>query len=212
MEIAKFKDWALSYPENTRSGEWECDYHDWTLIYSSFSSFLDENSPATVSDEAIQDLIYIIARDNEMEELISNITQRPVWLELLVSSALFSHECDAQWQFAKALSSPTVLLPGADRALLALFESKNEYVSRMALQALGQRRHPEAEALCGRAWDTGHEYQRIMALWVLKEIGSPQLLQYLQAARADGRKYVVQNAQEIEALESGGASASAGRP
>lgn len=211
-EIAKFKEWASCYPEANRSGEWECDYDDWRPIYSSFKSFLDENPPSAVSDEAIQDLIYIIARDNEMEELISLVSQRPAWLQLLATSALGSHEGDALWQLAKAIGSATVLWPGAEQTLLTFFESEDEYVSRMALHALGERRHPQTEALCQRAWDTGHEYQRIMALWVLMEIGSPQLSHYLQAANADGMLHVAQNAQKIEALQPGSASASAGRP
>ena len=86
----------------------------------------------------------------------------------------------------------------AEDALLQLVEDANEYVSRMALQALGTIRSKHAEALCKQAWDSKHEYQRIMALWVLKEIKSKELNNYLQLAIKDGRKYVVQNANEIK--------------
>jgi HEAT repeat protein len=82
-------------------------------------------------------------------------------------------------------------------ALLRLVEDHNEYVSRMALQALGRIGSKRTEGLCERAWATNHEYQRIMALWVLKEIGSPKLSSYLALAKEDGRKYVVSNAVEI---------------
>ena len=43
----------------------------------------------------------------------------------------------------------------------------DEYVSRRTLLALGHRQVPIAEALARRAWDTGHEYQRMAALEIL---------------------------------------------
>ena len=81
---------------------------------------------------------------------------------------------------------------------MKLVADQHEYVSRRALQALGRISSPHTERLCERAWDTDHEYQRIMALWVLKEIDSRKLDSYLALARKEGRKYMVSNAIEIE--------------
>ena len=64
--------------------------------------------------------------------------------------------------------------------------------------SLGKIKAFNAESLAEQAWETGHEYQRIAALWVFKDVGSNKLLMYLQKAEEDGRIYVVQNAREIQ--------------
>lgn len=76
----------------------------------------------------------------------------------------------------------------------------DEYVSRRALIALGKLKSERTEQLAERAWQTGHEYQRIAALWALKDVGSSKLGDYLLQAEEDGREYVVRNAIEIRAV------------
>src|SRR5688500_63343 len=71
-EIEKFNLWAIQYSDQAqdeRSGEWECSYDYWQDIYDQFSDFL-ENIPVKNWTSDIKDkLLYIIARDNEMEIL-----------------------------------------------------------------------------------------------------------------------------------------------
>lgn len=197
-EVEKFRAWASNYPIEQRSGEWECDYEEWPALSRSFIAYLNSHSPQDANDHAISDLIYAVARDNEMEDMVSELAKRPEWFFFLLPSVLECDEPDARWQFAVTLG--TRILPFADTegALMKLVADQHEYVSRIALQALGRIRSPHTEHLCERAWDTDHEYQRVMALWVLKEIDSPNLDSYLALAKKDGRKYVVSNAIEIE--------------
>ena len=77
-------------------------------------------------------------------------------------------------------------------------EDENEYVNRRALLSLGILKSSKAESLAERAWASEQEYQRIAALWVLKYVSSSKLPEYLQRAKKDGRKYVIQNALEIQ--------------
>lgn len=197
-EIEKFRVWASNYPLEERSGEWECDYDGWRELTKSFESHLDSHSPDGANDEVVSDLLYVVARDNEMEDLISELVKRPEWFAFVLPYALVCDEPDARWQFAVGLGSGVLPLGQSEQALLRLVKDQNEYVSRKALQALGRIGSSYAESMCERAWETNHEYQRIMALWVLKEIGSPKLDTFLARAREDGREYVVSNATQIE--------------
>lgn len=197
-EVEKFRTWASNYPVDKRSGEWECDYEGWPRLNRSFAAYLDSHSLEDADSQSISDLIYAVARDNEMGDLVSELARRPKWFAFLLPHVLECDEPDARWQCAVALGHNVISLTDAEGTLLRLVDDRHEYVSRMALQALGRIGSKHAESLCERAWATNHEYQRIMALWVLKEIGSPNLTSYLALAKEDGRKYLVSNSVEIE--------------
>jgi len=102
-EIQRFRDWAASYPMESRSGEWECDYEHWKELNSSFDDYLALNKPNEATSDEISDLIYAVARDNEMEELIDSVSENPEWFRRLLTEVLRTNEHDAKWQFAVAL-------------------------------------------------------------------------------------------------------------
>jgi hypothetical protein len=56
----------------------------------------------------------------------------------------------------------------------------------------------KAKEIAERAWKTGDEYQRIAALWVLKDVASSKLPAYIEQAVRDGRQYLVHNADEVQ--------------
>lgn len=198
VEVETFRLWASDYPQDTRSGEWECDYEEWSSLSLAFLSFIENNDPSELTKTEIADLIYVIARDNEIEELIEAVVQNEELFKLLLSNVLHSTEFDAKWQFAVALGQNTFNPTIAEDALLKLVKDTDEYTSRRALQSLGKIGSSHTENLCIKAWEKNQEYQRIMALWVLKEIESKELTKYLELALIDGRKYVVHNANEIK--------------
>lgn len=79
IEIKKFRNWSKNYskiPEPKRLGEWEIDYEDWIKIESLFEEFLDTESYKNWSDEDIKNILYLIARDNEMEDFINYIAEK----------------------------------------------------------------------------------------------------------------------------------------
>ncbi len=197
-EIIKFKRWSLSYPTETRSGEWECDYNHWNDLYAVFTNFIESNSPEVLKEHDIENIIYIVARDNEMEVLISDLAEKPYWFKAILPRVLECDEPDAKWQFSVVLGDNVLPFMESEASLLKLVDDENEYVSRRALQSLGRIGSSKTESLCERAWETNHEYQRIMALWVLKEIHSQKLERYLSLAKEDGRRYIVSNANEIK--------------
>jgi HEAT repeat protein len=197
-EVARFKAWAAGYPVERRNGEWECDYGNWEQLSQAFLAHLDSCSPQNACASDISDILYAVARDNETEELGAELAERRHWFLFLLPHALLSDDDHVKWQFAAQLGNGRLLFADAEFALLKLVQDDREYVSRRALKALGQIGSSHAEGLCVRAWATGHEYQRVMALWVLNEINSPRLAEYLACAREDGRTFVVSNAVKIE--------------
>ena len=197
-EVARFRDWASEYPIERRTGEWECDYEQWAPLNQSFLDNLESHSPKDATAPEISDLLYAVGRDNEMEDLVATLAGKSDWFLFLLPYALLVDDADVRWQFAVQLGLGAFPFVAAESALLKLVQDEHEYVSRMALQALGRIGSTHVETLCERAWKTGHEYQRIMALWVLNDIKSLKLNEYLSMAKVDGRNFVIINALEIE--------------
>lgn len=195
--VAEFQAWAASYPEAERSAEWEIDYDYWPDLRSAAVAFLDSSEPQQWDRSIVELLLYVLARDNETEDLKHELTERPEHLLALAGAGTGSAEWDARWQLAAALGC----IEADEDEVVPLLETYaadvDEYVSRRALIALGQRRAPIAERLARRAWDTGHEYQRMAALGVFHSLGSPLLPSYLELAEQDGRQHLIGFTKEL---------------
>ena len=197
-EVEKFRKWASAYPVQERTGEWEDDYHDWSAFHEAAITFLAASSPDEWVDEDVSDLLYAIARDNESEYLAEEVAVNIDTLLKLSELAIHSQEVDAKWQLAAQLGSLCERQQEAEALLLQFVEDQDEYVSRRALISLGQLKSTRAEEFAERAWGTGDEYQRIAALWVLKDVASEKLPAYIEKAEVDGRQYLIHNSREIQ--------------
>jgi hypothetical protein len=195
--IAEFKAWARDFPGREKSGEWECAFEQWPRVHAAVGSYLDACPPRQWTGEVVDLLLYILARDNEIEWVKKQLIKRPAHLLTLAKTGVTSTERDARWQIADALGDAGFSATEAEPVLLQFARDDDEYVNRRALLALGRRRCPAAEALAHRAWETGHEHQRMAALDVLSSLNSPTLPAYLDRARDDGREYLVNFASEI---------------
>lgn len=198
-EVNKFRVWALGYPAQERSGEWECDYPGWSALHAETLLFIAATPFANWSTEEINDVLYAVARDNEIEYLAKVIAKSPDLLLALSKASIDSSEPDAKWQLAVQLGQQPPSVEAAEKLLLKLVNDEDEYVSRRALLSLGAIQSSSAVSLAKRAWTTGHEYQRIAALWVIKDCAPEMLQEYVDKAHQDGRHYVIQNAREVQA-------------
>jgi hypothetical protein len=197
-EAERFRRWAANRSPEQRRGEWEGDYVRWDPLYASAVALLDAAVASDLTDANIADLLFVIARDNESENLAEHLAQDEASLLLLAEASIASTETDAKWQLAEQLGAVTTGRSEAELLLLQLANDSDEYVRRRALTSLGALKSIHAEALAVRAWDTGLEYQCIAALWVLKAIDSARLAEFLAKANEDGRTHVMQNAREIQ--------------
>jgi HEAT repeat protein len=187
--VQRFKSWAERYP--TKHGEWEY-YEDWAEIETAFEACLDAWSPQDWTDEIVNLMLFSIARSSETERLINQLRTRPEQLLALARAGLHSEDPDARWQLAHAVGKWIPEAKEAEPLLERFFDDRDEYVSRRALIALGDRGSIRAEALALRAWETGHEYQRMAALGALRSINSAAFGRHLALALEDGREYLVE--------------------
>lgn len=186
----RFRTWADTFPVVERSGEWECLYADWQTIYNAFGAYINATVCQEWDEAMMQTLLYIVARDNEMQKLVKQVARNPENLLCLGEYALVSPERDAKWQLADELGHADRHTPQVEALLLQFAHDPDEYVRRRSLVALANIGSSRVEALAASAWETGDEYQRMAALFALWKAGSPQLEIYLTRADADGRRYL----------------------
>jgi hypothetical protein len=195
-QVDRFKEWAALYPIQERIGAWECGYEQWRPLWAAAIAVLESLPPDAWTEKCSANVLYAIAHDNEMEWIASQLSGKPDALLKLARLSIDSSEPDAKWQLAVQLGAQATRKAEAETLLLHLVEDDDEYVSRRSLLALGALKSAHAEFLAEKAWLTGHEYQRIAALWVIKVVAPDKLVRYMQLAKEDGRKFVVENAQD----------------
>ena len=99
--INEFRAWqAARFPgRNPReiSGEWETWYEGWSEINTAFRKVLQETEPEATDKHLLDEMIYIIARDNECELLMEDLIEYPEWFSALCQHSLSTEEADAKW-------------------------------------------------------------------------------------------------------------------
>lgn len=195
--------WAEAPSTDRGSPEWETNYEAWPELTRAYADVLDVCSPADWDQELIDLLLYALARDNEAEVLKDELVQRPGHLLALARAATQGAEADAKWQVADALGRTAANDADVEPLIEGFLQDLDEYVSRRALSALARREAVQFDDWAVRAWDTGHEYQRMAALDALATRRSPLLGRYLDLADADGREYLVGLANGIRSRRSG---------
>jgi hypothetical protein len=202
-EIDKFRVWSKGFselPEEERWGEWEEEYEHWDRIESAFADFIRSTNVEDWTNAISTALLYIIARDNESETLADLVSEYPEKLVFLAQQAVNAESPTSKWLL-------TIRLPRlsdkklAESLLLDFIDNSDEYVRRRTLMSLAQVGSSQTEHYCKKAWqrsDPYQEYQRMMVLHALFEIKSPLLQQYIEEAKRDGRRYLVENAVDIE--------------
>jgi len=194
-EILRFQDWANKAFPGERYGEWEMEYEKWGDLYRAANDVLNLRWEEWTPDQQ-KDLIFAIARDNEIELLAESLTREQVFA--LIPELLRSQEWEAKWQLAVRIGK----LPYTERSeqlLLALANDPHEYVRRRTLGVLAEHRSPATERLAISAWETADEYARMACLHALDAISSPLLQQYLRAAYQDGRPHLLNTARQFGA-------------
>jgi hypothetical protein len=179
--VDRFKIWGSGIPENERYGEWECDYPDWSEIYTSWKDFLADTPLQRWNQPLMDEALYAIARDNECQVLANEVPRES--LRAVAEAACTCSEPDARWQLAVELGGP----PGdGEDLLLKLADDENEYVRRRAVQSLARLGSPAAATLAVREWEQADDdfpWPRMNALWVLHRVSDQSLEPYLARAQ-----------------------------
>ncbi|GAA0697800.1 hypothetical protein GCM10009429_25690 [Dyella marensis] len=198
LEVDKFKAWAGTYPSTERYGEWECDYTEWPALHAAVLEFVASRPFDHWQRGEQTQVLYAIARDNEIEYLAEEIrTRHPELLLSLAQASLEIDERDARWQLAVQLAWLGVQ---AEPLLLKMADDEHEYVRRRALQSLLRIDSPSVEKFALAAWhrpDEAQQWARMNALYCLQGIGSSQLPALLAEAEKDARPYLREYASRI---------------
>lgn len=196
QEIDKFRQWAKKiYPTYRRYGEWECDYGGWRNIYDAMDRFL-ATSPSSLDDKQVDNLLYILARDNEAEIIQNKLANNKNLTLLLAKKAKNTLHSNAKWQLAKIIAAYDDEI--IDQLLFHLSVDRSYYVQRICLMESAKRASSYAREMIDWAWSTNDQYQRISALWALYWIKDPELKYFLVVAKNSGEKYLMENALQIE--------------
>ena len=206
-QARKFHQWQeITYPGKTTEeigGVWEVDYPAWNDIFDAFCHVLTQMNAEMADSVLLDEMVYLLARDNEAEGFIQETTSQPKWFECLCRRAAASNENEAKWQFAAYLPECPCSQEVKDM-ILDFAKDPNEYLSRRALLAMPVLRPDCVEQFAPLFWECScyspelQEYQRIAVLVSLDAIHSDLLPQYLERAKQDGRSYLLEHAKRIE--------------
>lgn len=204
-EVDRFRAWADAYSYARRSGEWECDYEAWPVLYDAVLKFIAGHPFTSWSDAEVRAVLYAIARDNEDQYLAQEIRERhPALIAPLARAALEIGERDDRWQLAVELGYLGARAQ-VEPLLLEMARDEHEYVRRRALKSLLWIGSPAVEELALAAWcrpDEHQEWARMMALYCLYKLGSLHLEPLLAEAERDMRQYLREYAERIRRGES----------
>lgn len=202
-EVGLFQAWADACLPAGRYGEWECDYNSWPLLHSAVLEFIASRRFESWSEAEIRAVLYAIARDNEIQYLAREIRERnPELLEPLARAALRMGEQGDRWQLAHELGW---LGEVSEPLLREMVRDEHEYVRRQALRSLLRVGSPAVEENALAAWnrsDENQEWSRMMALYCLHKVDSPQLEPLLAEAEREGPQYLREYAGKIRRGES----------
>jgi HEAT repeat protein len=132
-EIGKFTAWGISTKHD--AAEWETYYDHWQNLYNAVKQLLAADPDATLAADEIQDLLYVLARDNECETVLEILGKYPIIGLQLAKAATQSSDPDARWQAAVLLGR--IRTQPAIELLKRFTEDTEEYVrvrARMALE------------------------------------------------------------------------------
>lgn len=205
LEIKRFRAWQNArYPGIVAcqiKGEWETDYDGWRAVREMFAQALTASDPDAYTDATLRELVYIIARDNEMESLADCLCGHDKWFMRICELSLNSPEPDAKWQLAARLDRAKNKA-WAGRMLEQLVCDESEYVRRRALLMLPKVLPEKAELYAERFWnqdidEEAQAYQRMAILTMLSDIRSPLLPVFLNRAKEAGGQYLSKRVDDI---------------
>ena len=209
-EIRSFKRWAEKYfpdrDEENDNGEWEIGVdNQFDEMVNAALKVIENINSSGAGEDIIEALLFSIARDNECEKIADELLKHEEWFELLAKKSLDTKYINAQWQLAKRVGK----FENCKELIYKFIESENEYTSRISLQTLADIDPQKAEEYAIKFWNRRKysegsyedEYQKIMSLHVLYNIGYEKLDEYREKALALPYKWLKANAEEMTGKE-----------
>lgn len=203
-----FQEWASSLNEKHKeSPEWESDWSQWDASYRVIEAYLESTSQQSLTESECTDLLFILARDSENQEIQINLSKHPNKIRQLTAATNKVNEPHASWQLADIISDTDLDIEIKIDLLEGFLKSDDEYVRRRALNSFAKISHcnfgdvelkKRTELHASNAWESGNEYQMISALWALHEIGSKKAEVYIESGLENPSKIIRDAAKEVK--------------
>ncbi|PEC48705.1 hypothetical protein [Bacillus sp. AFS096315] len=104
-EIESFILWSKTCEKSYR--EWETDYLHWDRIYKSTNNLIKKIPVENWSSKLVNKFLFILARDNECENIICQLIDHPNQLIKLAKHSVSFNDFEARWQIAYGLGEIT---------------------------------------------------------------------------------------------------------
>ncbi len=182
--VAKFRQWLDENYSKEEIEDLRVDepsYPEWDEIENYFAELLKKNQISNLSPEAQKNLLYLIARNWDINHMIgwlyidsplSNLGDLKYSDFILLATTLstLNHPDfnNAKSQFASSFRKFTELTPEIERLLLLFYYDKDEYTKRTALDALGKLGYTNIRSLIELSWNTvDNEHHKMQCLNVI---------------------------------------------
>ncbi|QKE71891.1 hypothetical protein HPK19_03315 [Arthrobacter citreus] len=132
-EIESFVMWSKTAEKSY--GEWETDYLHWDRIYKSTNNLIEKIPVGNWSTDLVNKFLFILARDNECENIIDQLIDHPTQLIDLAKHSLSFNDFEARWQIAYGLGELKVNEEEVEMLLKKFIMDEVEYVRRRAIFA-----------------------------------------------------------------------------
>lgn len=136
QEAAKFRAWAGPDADKVGNGEWQTDYEDWGYAHIAIEDALKAAPLPLWPPAVIDDLLYLLAHDNECEETVDLIAKHPEALLWIAEVACDRGEPDARWQIADRLGNSRSELERRTALLQRYMKDSDKYVRVRAQSAV----------------------------------------------------------------------------
>lgn len=134
-QVEKFKRWASEHTRTAAAGEWETEYLEWESIYQAAAELVDGIPVSEWYHDTLDNFLYILARDNECENILELLVQHPAQLIGIAGHAVVYQDPDTRWQVAFGLGEIATENEEVKNLSNQFLQDGNEYVRRRASMA-----------------------------------------------------------------------------
>lgn len=170
------------------SQEWE--YPNWSKLMELALKAISNIENGEYSKELAEDLLTVMALDNEDERLLDEceFMLSDKALEYVVRRALKHRQWEARWQVAELLGRKNDIF--WENFLLEFINDSNKYVQRRALISLSKLNPNIAQEIAFDKLRDEDDYLRLISIRILKQFSSNKLKEAIEILKDDCFIYV----------------------
>lgn len=200
--VDRFRRWADAHYPGRSTDYWVFEYDGWDELHAAVTQFVEDVPIGRWTNEQTRAVLDAIHYNDEHLYLAREIARRRPDLLIPLANASMSVGSGyaVRWQLAEQISLMPDSTADREQVLLKFASDEDEYVRRQALKALARIGSSAAEGLALKAWSDetdAQQWSRMMALWVLRHVGSTHFARLLADAERDSREHLASYAVKL---------------